>query len=55
MTKKQADAELRRYGLEQMRKKNPKFSKRSYYKIYKELGGRLTYAQAIKKPRKKDC
>lgn len=53
ITRKQADAEFRKYLLSQMRKTNPKFAKTDYFKEYKRLGGRLTYAQATRKPKKK--
>jgi len=52
LTKKQMDAEARKYYLKQIRdSKTPKYGtygKKAYYNTYKSMGGRLTYAQATK-------
>ena len=59
LTKKQMDAEARKYYLKQIRdSKTPKYGtygKKAYYETYKSMGGRLTYKQAtnpIKRKRK---
>jgi hypothetical protein len=52
LTKKQMDAEARKYFLKQIRdSKTPKYGtygKKAYYSTYKSLGGRLSYTQATK-------
>jgi hypothetical protein len=41
-------ADRRRYQLKQLRDPKAPYSKKTYYQGYKEAGGTLTYAQAIK-------
>jgi len=53
LTKKQMDADRRRYQLKQLRNPNAPYSKKTYYKGYKEAGGTLSYAQATKTTTKK--